>query len=264
MLYKKSPDAPATRGVVEVGPYLVADVSRSDLVERICEEWLSNSSIVPTTAFALHVGGLNSRRNEAFVESMRAASVVYADGSSVVGLAKAAGAKHIERSATTDIGWDVLQYLGERLGRKPRIALIGGPPGLAERAGAVFDEAGVAQVLLEEHGYHCDWDGTLARLRELQPDVCIVGMGAPREMIWVSQNLGRLPPSLVVTCGGWLGFVVGDERRAPGILQSAGLEWTSRLVRDPQRLMGRYALGAASCLFLLPTALRARARVRAA
>ena len=66
---------------------------------------------------------------------MDRASVVYADGGSV-GLARSASARArcIERAPTTDVGWDVLRELEQRLGRPPGVALVGGPVGLAERA----------------------------------------------------------------------------------------------------------------------------------
>ena len=51
-------------------------------------------------------------------------------------------------------------------------------------------------------------------------------MGAPREMRWVRQHLGELPDALIITCGGWFGFLTGREGRAPRMLRRPGLEWS--------------------------------------
>lgn len=243
---------------VPVGPFRVLDAAQDDLVSAICDRWTNSDKTRPLSVYALHVGGLNHRHDNEFVQAMSRADIVYADGSSVVGLARLAGAQRVGRASTTDVGWMLFRELGLRLGRTVRIALIGGPPSLAERAGEVFEAAGVAVVPMAEHGFHQDWSLVTSRLQEIAPDVCVIGMGAPREMLWVDRELGQLPPSIVLTCGGWFGFVTGDERRAPSALRRAGLEWVSRVAQAPRRLGMRYLLGAGTCLKLIPAALRYR------
>jgi N-acetylglucosaminyldiphosphoundecaprenol N-acetyl-beta-D-mannosaminyltransferase len=227
---------------VEVGPFWVSDSSKGDLVDRMVELCLPERTR-PAFAFALHVGGLNARHDPDFVRVMRRGDLVYADGGSVVWLGRLAGALHLERAPTTDVGWDVLRAFAERVGRLPRVALVGGPPELAARAGDVLETAGVAEVVLVENGYHDDWAAPLARLREADPDITVVGLGAPREMLWCDQHRDRLAPGLVLTCGGWFGHLVGDERRAPRLLRRSGLEWIARVAQAPTRLGPRYARG---------------------
>src|SRR3954471_18090150 len=154
---------------VEVGPFWVSDSSRDELVDHVVDLSL-RSTTRPAFAYALHVGGLNARRERDFVVAMRQGDVVYADGGSVVWLARLAGADRIERAPTTDIGWELLRGFAARTGRAPRVALVGGPDGLAERAGAVLEAAGVAEIVHTDHGFHDDWSGPLARLRAVAPD----------------------------------------------------------------------------------------------
>lgn len=229
---------------VEVGPFWVSDSPREALLEQMVDLSLPERD-KPAFAFALHVGGLNARRERDFVTAMRRADVVYADGGSVVWLAKLAGAHHVERAPTTDIGWDVLRGFAEKAGRLPRVGLIGGPPGLAARAKGVLEEAGVAEVVHVDHGYHDDWTQPLIDLRTADPDVTVVGLGAPREMVWCEDHRAELPAGLVLTCGGWFGHLVGDEKRAPRLLRRSGLEWIARVAQAPTRLGPRYARGLA-------------------
>lgn len=227
---------------VEVGPFWVSDLPKATLIKKMVELSLPEHNRT-ALAFALHVGGLNSRRDRDFVTAMRRADIVYADGGSVVWLAKLARAHHIERAPTTDLGWEVLRGFVENTGRLPRVALIGGPPGLAARAKDVLVTAGVAEVVHVDHGYHASWAEPLSELREADPDVTIIGLGAPREMVWCEEHRAALPSGLVLTCGGWFGHLVGDEKRAPRLLRRSGLEWIARVVQAPTRLGPRYIRG---------------------
>ena len=227
---------------VEVGPFWINDAARSELIAQVVELSLQKRTR-PVFAFALHVGGLNARRERDFVVAMRQADVVYADGGSVVLLARLAGAHNVERAPTTDVGWEVLRGFADKVGRLPRVALIGGPPGLAERTAAVLQDAGVGQPVAVEHGYHRDWTTALERVRAARPDVTLVGLGAPHEMVWSQEHRDELPPGLLLTCGGWFGHIVGDERRAPRLLRRSGLEWIARVAQSPGRLGPRYARG---------------------
>jgi len=227
---------------VEVGPFLVDDYSRDDVVERGVDLAVG-AQARPALMYALHVGGLNARRDEAFVEEMNEADLVYADGGSVVLLARLAGAVRMERAPTTDIGWDILRRFAEREGRRPRLALVGGTPGLAEQAGETLEAARVGEVVFTSDGYAHDWRAVVRDLARTEPDVCIVGLGAPSEMLWARAWADELPPSLVMTCGGWFGFLAGEEKRAPRVLRLPGLEWISRVAQSPRRLSQRYARG---------------------
>lgn len=229
---------------VEVGPFWVSDSPKETLLEQMVELSLPERDR-PAFAFALHVGGLNARRERDFVTAMRRADVVYADGGSVVWLAKLARANHVERAPTTDIGWEVLRRFAEKAGRLPQVALIGGPPGLAGRAKDVLEAAGVAEIVHVDHGFHDDWTQPLAEVRTADPDVTMVGLGAPREMVWCEDHRAELPSGLVLTCGGWFGHLVGDEKRAPRLLRRSGLEWIARVAQAPTRLGPRYARGLA-------------------
>lgn len=212
------------------------------------------------TVYALHVGGINlmAGSHQAYVDGLRNADLVYADGAAVVFLAKVAGARRIERAATTDIGLPVLAGTSAALGRPVRVALVGGPVGLAERAGAILAARVPVEVVFATDGFRRDEEAVAAELRSVSPDVIIVGMGAPAEVEWVERLKPLLPPATVLTCGGWFTFLVGDERRAPGALQRLNLEWSYRLLQAPKRLFRRYLSGVWNTLRFVPQQRRYR------
>jgi N-acetylglucosaminyldiphosphoundecaprenol N-acetyl-beta-D-mannosaminyltransferase len=195
----------------------------------------------PVLAYALHVGGLNSAGEPAVRRAYAAGDLTYADGVAVVALARMAGATSIQRVPTTDLGPLLVRTQGQA--GRGRVFLLGGPEGLADAAGRrIAADSGVT-IVGAMSGMSVDRDAFLAAIREAEPDVVFVGMGAPREILFLSELRDRLPPALYLTCGGWFGFLVGTERRAPAVLRRYGLEWVWRLKHHPQRLLGRYSLG---------------------
>lgn len=242
---------------VDIGPFRVADVTYARAVEATVEMVVQGGR---KRMYALHVGGLTHREDRRFVDEMRDAELVCADGGSVVLLGRLAGANSMERAPTTDLGWDVVRESSRRLARPVRVGLIGGPPGLAQRAAARLAAEASVEPVFTAHGYDQDWARTLDELRDAAPDLCFVGMGAPREMLWTREHLDRLPECPIVTCGGWFGFLAGEESRAPAPLRRSGLEWIARLVQDPMRLGPRYATGAWVTLVLAVKTARSRWR----
>lgn len=212
--------------------------------------------------YALHVGGLLHLEDDAFMSALAGSDLVYADGAAVVLLAKVGGARRIERSATTDIGVRVLDRLRGQLGRTPRVALVGGQAGLADRAGAALEQHCDVSVVLTSDGFFRDDAAVLDSLRESKPDVILVGMGMPYEAKWTHVHREELPPAVVMTCGGWFGFLTGDERRAPPLMRRTGMEWAYRLRQDYRRLASRYRRGVVVFVRLLPGQFRRRRATR--
>lgn len=240
---------------VTVGAVPVADAD-SDTVVRAIARTENRTRLI----YALHVGGLASLRSQEYVSAMTDADIVYADGVAVVLLARLAGARHITRSATTDIGISVIRRVSEQLHRDIRVALVGGQPGMASRAGQAVEGLTRASVVYATDGYRTDDDDLMRELRACRPDVVFVGKGMPLEAIWTHRFRAELPPCVIVTCGGWFGFLNGDERRAPAWMIRANLEWFHRLLLNPRRLLGRYARGMVNTIRLAPGQLTRRPR----
>ena len=220
---------------------LVAGIAVADLPAAAVVERLSEAPDGAVLAFALHVGGLNQAAEASVRDAYAAADLTYADGAAVVLLARLAGAHAIERAATTDIGPDVLSR--QAAAGRGRTFLLGGPPGLAAEAGEELSRTCGSTIVGTMSGFDVDERALLAELRRTNPDVVVVGLGAPREMLFLARLRDELPPALYLTCGGWFGFLVGSEVRAPAPLRRLGLEWVWRLAQHPRRLLGRYAMG---------------------
>ena len=78
------------------------------------------------------------------------------------------------------------------------------------------------------------------RIVGARPDVLLVGLGAPKQEIWMQAHCEQLG-AVLFGVGAAFDFHAGLLRRAPPVLQRAGLEWAHRLVQEPGRLWKRYA-----------------------
>lgn len=77
-------------------------------------------------------------------------------------------------------------------------------------------------------------------------------VGSPRQEMVARAVLQRGRTTGTALCvGASLLFVSGEERRAPGLVQRAGLEWAWRMAQDPGRLARRYLVDDLAILPLL-------------
>jgi N-acetylglucosaminyldiphosphoundecaprenol N-acetyl-beta-D-mannosaminyltransferase len=86
-------------------------------------------------------------------------------------------------------------------------------------------------------------DDVAQRINRAQPDLVWVGLGMPKQELWVAQNAWRLEAPVILAVGAAFGFTAGLVRRAPRWMQRSGLEWLFRLSQEPRRLWKRYLLG---------------------
>ena len=82
---------------------------------------------------------------------------------------------------------------------------------------------------------------TARRIRDSGANLVLVGLGCPRQEVWVYEyrDLIGLP---LLAVGAAFDFHAGTLAQAPKAMQGAGLEWLFRLTQEPKRLWRRYVL----------------------
>jgi N-acetylglucosaminyldiphosphoundecaprenol N-acetyl-beta-D-mannosaminyltransferase len=79
-------------------------------------------------------------------------------------------------------------------------------------------------------------------INESAPDIVWVGLGMPKQELWVAEHQDRLTAPVLMAVGAAFDFHAGTVRQAPTWMQRSGLEWLFRLVQEPRRLWRRYLL----------------------
>ncbi len=80
------------------------------------------------------------------------------------------------------------------------------------------------------------------QIRAARTDVLVVGLGKPRQEIWIAEYGSRSGASVFLAFGAVLDFLAGRVARAPRWVAKSGFEWAWRLLLEPRRLARRYLL----------------------
>jgi N-acetylglucosaminyldiphosphoundecaprenol N-acetyl-beta-D-mannosaminyltransferase len=184
-------------------------------------------------------------------EAYREASMVVADGAPLIAVSRLLRKPLPERVAGSDLTPAALaaaSAVAVKSGRLLRLFLLGAGPGVADRAAKRIGERwpGVETV-----GVYCpplgfekddaENERILAAVAAAKPDLLLVGLGAPKQELWVHRFHGRLAARVALCAGATIDFLAGEKQRSPRWMQRAGLEWAHRLASEPRRLAKRYA-----------------------
>jgi N-acetylglucosaminyldiphosphoundecaprenol N-acetyl-beta-D-mannosaminyltransferase len=164
-----------------------------------------------------------AQRDPTLREALHGARAVFPDGAPVAWLQRRRGSGDASRVAGPDLMPLVFER-GQALGLKHY--LLGSTEQVLRGCREKLERAFPAAVL--------------AAIRKASPDVLWVGLGAPKQELWMSRHAHSVAPALALGVGAAFDFVADATARAPACVQRAGLEWLHRMVHEPRRLGGRY------------------------
>jgi exopolysaccharide biosynthesis WecB/TagA/CpsF family protein len=146
------------------------------------------------------------------------------------------------------------RLLAEVIRPDDRIAVLGGT---ARTIAAVRARFGLRGLLHHDPpmGFDADpaaLDAAVTFLEAASARFAFLCVGSPRQEI-VARELARRgrATGTALCVGASLLFLSGEERRAPRLVQRAGLEWAWRLAQDPKRLARRYLVEDPALIALL-------------
>lgn len=126
--------------------------------------------------------------------------------------------------------------------------LLGAAEGVAERAAENihhrWPDTKVVGCYSPPLGFERDseeCDRILEKIAECQPEILVVGLGAPKQELWVHAHRDQLQAKVALCIGATIDFLAGEKKRAPVWVQKIGMEWAHRVASEPGRLFGRYA-----------------------
>jgi N-acetylglucosaminyldiphosphoundecaprenol N-acetyl-beta-D-mannosaminyltransferase len=178
-------------------------------------------------------------------QALQRADLVYCDG---YGVRLAARALHREvphRMTGADWIWG-LAALCELSGQS--VYLLGSEPPIARQAAARLSRWYPRLDVVGAHHGFFELDSphnqrVVEDIVEHQPQIVLVGMGTPKQELWVDRYADQLGGAVVWTVGALFDYVSGHTPRAPRWLADNGLEWIFRLAIEPQRMWRRYLIG---------------------
>jgi len=193
-----------------------------------------------------HVVTLNAEmamqadQNPALRQIVVNAELVIPDGAGVVLYFRTQG-RRIQRTPGIELAANVLK----RLAVNETAFFYGGAPGITDHAALYWQrQAPGINIIGSQHGFLSPEEQSelLQRLEALQPSVILVGLGVPRQEIWICDHRYLCPRSIWIGVGGSFDIWAGVKTRAPAWMGNNHLEWLYRLYQEPWRWRRMLAL----------------------
>ena len=226
---------------------LGVDVDAVQIPDVIAQmkEWVARPDAGRYIAVTGMHGVMEAQRDASFADALRDADLVVPDGMPLVWLGRREGFDLARRVYGPEL---MLRFWQETSDRGYRHFFYGGGPGiadmLAERFAREFPGHEIAgtfsppyRPLLPEE------DMNIVRvIRTAKPDVVWVGLGTPKQELWMRAHRDLLGPAVLLGVGAAFDFHTGQTRNAPSWMGEHGLEWLYRLSQEPRRLWRRYLI----------------------
>lgn len=201
----------------------------------------------PTYLLTCNVDHIMSLQQDAlFRRIYEEAHAVVADGMPIVWTSRLVGTPLKQRVA----GSDLLTELGLWLEMKRiKLFFLGAAEGVADEARRrlleQFPALSIVGCYSPPYGFEEmeeENEKIVAMIREAEPDILLVGVGAPKQEKWIYRHYRQYRVPVSIGVGATFDFLAGRVKRAPAWMQRSGLEWVWRLMQEPGRLWRRYLL----------------------
>jgi len=90
-------------------------------------------------------------------------------------------------------------------------------------------------------------------INDKNPDVVWVGLGSPKQDLWMHMYRPLLNAKLLIAVGAAFDFLTNNVAQAPLWMRQSGLEWLFRLSQEPRRLAKRYLVYNTKFLYCMVT-----------
>ncbi len=168
-----------------------------------------------------------------------------ADGMSVVLLARMYGNKLFRSERVCYMDW-WSDMMGVAVRENWRVFYLGSAPGVAKQGEQRLRQQFPGIDLQVRHGFFDVSPGSaenrevLRSLAEYKPNLLMVGMGMPRQELWIDSNYSAITANIILPTGATLDYIAGALPTPPRWAGRLGVAWAFRLLSEPKRLAVRY------------------------
>ena len=215
------------------------DLSMDELLQRMATTGAVVFTVNPDHLYHLQY-------NPAFLQAYRSADIITVD-SHYVRLALRAQGRTVANRLP---GSDIVPAFCARNAANPdvRIFLLGARPGVAQAARESMNRKAGREMVVGAHGPSMNFVNDPAEIEDVLKmvaasgaNVLLVGLGAPKQEMWIASVRRRLPQvKVMMGIGATIDYEAGAVKRAPVLLRRLGLEWTYRVATEPKRYLMRY------------------------
>jgi N-acetylglucosaminyldiphosphoundecaprenol N-acetyl-beta-D-mannosaminyltransferase len=213
----------------------ITDINSTTL-QNIVDDILSESD---KAYFCLTDVGNLMRAQEDFqlAVAINGATLSIADGTPLAWFGKLTGHRNVQRISGVDLFQRLIQLTNYSH------FLLGDTP---ETQKKVIGKARKNNPNLRIDGYSppfkaefstTDNQNILDQINKQKADIVWVSFGGGKQEKWMLKNHAGLKHGIMIGVGAAFKFYIGDLTIPPKIIQRMGLQWTSRLMKNPKRWM---------------------------
>jgi N-acetylglucosaminyldiphosphoundecaprenol N-acetyl-beta-D-mannosaminyltransferase len=197
---------------------------------------------------------MSARRDPALAKALHSAHVATPDGVPLVWTLRRTARPEQQRVYGPDL---MRLALIDEEGRGWKHYLYGSTPETLERLMDAIEEFAPDAAIVGTYSPPFrpltpeDDEVDAERIRASGADIVWVGLGMPKQELWMHRMAGRLPGMALAGVGAAFDFLAGVVDEAPQWMQRAGLEWLFRLGKEPRRLWRRYVWNNPAFVFLV-------------
>jgi len=180
--------------------------------------------------------------NPALRQALEHAALLIPDGIGAVVAARILNGIRMERVPGSDL-MPAICELAAAEGHS--VFMFGAKPGVAaEAAGLLQVRYPALRIAGTQDGYVAeeDMDALVQRINSSGAAILFVGLGSPKQELWLDRYRTRLTTRVCQGVGGSFDAICGNPKRAPRIVQRLHLEWLHRLLLQPKRANRQSAL----------------------
>lgn len=221
---------------------------------RMLNVWVDNLSMQELMAtlqegvvFTLNPDHLfHLQRNAAFYEAYRQADFITSDSKYVYWSLGWIGRRIKEKVSGSDIVPTFCHH--HRDDPAVKVFLLGAAPGIAQKARERINAREGREIAVGAHSPSMNFVNDEREIKEVLDiinasgaTVLIVGLGAPKQEIWIVRYRQAMPGvKIFMGVGATIDYEADAVDRAPRWMTRNGLEWAYRLATEPGRYWRRY------------------------
>lgn len=181
-----------------------------------------------------------------FKKICESCELLLVDGHPLIWTAKYYGQPFKEKICGSDLMPELCQVAAKK---GYSVFLLGAAPGVAQKAAdklkKIYPKLKVAGVYSPPLGFENnpnELDYINKMLFDSKADMLFVGMGVPKQDIFIYENMHKYQIPMSFSIGGTIDFIAGEQKRAPVWMRKIGFEWFYRLLTNPKKMFKRYLI----------------------
>ncbi len=122
------------------------------------------------------------------------------------------------------------------------IFLVGGRPESTEQAFFNIKKSFPKIRIVGRHGgfFNAEREkSVIEAMRKSHAKIIFIGMGFPKEDIWIDKIRSEFANSIFISVGGCIDIISGHDKKAPAYFMDRGIDWLFRIMIRPWRI-GRF------------------------